>query len=219
LPSHNNDNGVEIVGFIKRYRWPIVAAGLAGLVVAFLLFRPDKLFVDDVVDESLADAFGVPVATTAASPTTTTRPPEVTTEAPSSTAAPNETPPTTSAPTPSTTAAPKPTAPVAIGTGGFYGIDHEAEGTATVYEQDGRFVLRFEDDTDIQNGPDLWVWVLEATDYGGGDPGEFIELGKLKGNVGGQNYELPAEFDPDLHQFVLIWCKRFSVPFAAAPLA
>jgi hypothetical protein len=108
---------------------------------------------------------------------------------------------------------------VAVSTGGFYGIDHSAEGTATVYEQDGEFVLRFEDDTDIQNGPDLWVWVLESDSYDGGDPGEFIELGKIKGNVGGQNYALPDNFDPDVHQFVLIWCKRFSVPFAAAPLA
>ena len=107
---------------------------------------------------------------------------------------------------------------MARGTGAFYGIDHSAEGTATVYEQSGSFVLRFEDDTDIQNGPDLFVWVLEADSYDGGDPGEFIDLGKIKGNVGGQNYELPAEFDPDVHQFVLIWCKRFSVPFAAAPL-
>ena len=79
-------------------------------------------------------------------------------------------------------------------------------------------MLRFEDDTDIQNGPDLFVWVLESSSYDGGDPGEFIDLGKLKGNVGGQNYALPAEFDPDVHQFVLIWCKRFSVPFAASPL-
>ncbi len=79
-------------------------------------------------------------------------------------------------------------------------------------------VFRFEDDTDIQNGPDLFVWLLESDSYEGGSPGEFIDLGKIKGNVGGQNYELPAAFDPDIHQFVLIWCKRFSVPFAASPL-
>jgi hypothetical protein len=125
---------------------------------------------------------------------------------------------TTTITTTSTTAAPEPSGPVAIGTGGFYGIDHSAEGTATVYEQDGSNVLRFEDNTDIQNGPDLYVYVLKADSYDGGDPGEFIDLGKIKGNVGGQNYELPADFEPSAHQFVLIWCKRFSVPFAAAPL-
>ncbi len=205
---------------IKRYRWPLIGIGLAVAVVGFLLFRPDKLFVDDVVDESLADAFGAP-AVEAAAPVTTQAP------APPATTAPSDggdatNPPETAAPTetaPPTTAAPEPTGPIAIGSGAFFGIDHRAEGTATVYEQDGRFVLRFEDDTDIQNGPDLFVWVLATDDYDGGDPGEYIDLGKLKGNVGGQNYELPPEYDPELHQFVLIWCERFSTPFAAAPLA
>jgi hypothetical protein len=198
--------------FLKRHRRPILGAGAVVLLVTFLLFRPDKLFIDDKVDESLADAFPVATTAVAAEAVTTT-----TTEAPETaeTAAPG----TTVAPAPpTTTTAPAPTGPVAINTGGFYGIDHSAEGTATVYEQDGAFVLRFEDDTDIQNGPDLWVWVLAEEDYQGGTPGEFIELGKIKGNVGGQNYVLPAEFDPSVHQVVLIWCKRFSVPFAAAPL-
>lgn len=200
------------MGFVRKYRWPLVALTTTFLVVGFLLFRPDKLFVDDRVDESLAEAF--PIAATA----TTTEAPQP----PSTTTSPPETDPettTTVAPATTTTSTTVPVEPVAISTGDFYGIDHSAAGTATVYEQSGAHVLRFEDDTDIQNGPDLWVWVLAADAYNGGTPGEFIELGKIKGNVGGQNYELPEEFDPDVHQFVLIWCKRFSVPFAASPLA
>ena len=202
---------------IKRYRWPIAGFGLVVLIVGFLLFRPDKLFVDDVVDESLADAFAP--STVDAAPAPTTLPPP-TTGAPPTTERSGDAPPETTPPTePPTTAPPEPSGPIEIATGGFFGIDHSAEGTAAVYEQDGQYVLRFEDDTDIQNGPDLFVWVLEADEYDGGDPGTFIDLGKLKGNVGGQNYELPDEFDPAIHQYVLIWCKRFSVPFAAAPLA
>ena len=65
----------------------------------------------------------------------------------------------------------------------------------------------------------MFVYLLESDNNDGGDPGELIDLGKIKGNVGGQNYELPSEFDPDVHQFVLIWCKRFTEPFAASPLA
>ena len=203
------------MNLIRRFKWPIIGAGAVVLLVGFLLFRPDKLFVDDAVDESLADAFPVAAAPAAtAAPTTTTT---TTTAPPTET---DDTTTTTTTPTTTTTtAAPEPAGPVAISGGSFFGIDHSAEGTATVYEQDGAFVLRFEDDTDIQNGPDLFVWVLESDSYAGGDPGEFIDLGKIKGNVGGQNYELPAEFDPGVHQFVLIWCKRFSVPFAASPLA
>ena len=200
--------------FLKRYKWIIGGVGLAVLVLAFLAFRPDKLFIDDVVDESLEDAFAteaVEDATTTTSTTTTTVPP--TTEAPEGGEA------TTTTTLPETTTTTEPAGPVAIATGGFFGIDHEATGTATVYELEGQFVLRFEDDTDIQNGPDLFVWVLETADYDGGDPPPFIDLGKLKGNVGGQNYELPPEYDPAIHQYVLIWCERFSTPFAAAPLA
>ena len=197
--------------FLKRYKWIIGGVGLAVLVLAFLAFRPDKLFIDDVVDESLDDAFATEVVE---EPTTTT----TTTQAPTTTdGSGGETPTTTTVPETTTTT--EPAGPVAIAAGAFFGIDHEAEGTATVYELDGRFVLRFEDDTDIQNGPDLFVWVLETDDYDGGDPGQYIDLGKLKGNVGGQNYELPAEYDPEVHQYVLIWCERFSTPFAAAPLA
>ena len=205
---------------IRRFKWPIISLGTVALLIAFLLFRPDKLFVDDRVDESLAEAF--PAAAAAETATTTTTVPPAPTAAPSTEpTAGEEAPPatTTTAPPLTTTVAPDPAGPVAVSTGGFYGIDHSADGTATVYEQGGEYVLRFEEDTDIQNGPDLWVWVLESNSYDGGDPGNFVELGKIKGNVGGQNYALPAEFDPDVHQFVLIWCKRFSVPFAAAPLA
>ncbi len=197
------------MSFIRRHKWPILATGAAVLLVGFLLFRPDKLFVDDAVDEPLADAFPVNAETVAEQPEPTTT---TTTQAPA-----DETPETTTSTT--TTAAPEPSGPVVVSTGGFYGIDHSAEGTAAVYEQDGAYVLRFEDDTDIQNGPDLFVWVLAAEEYDGGSPGEFIDLGKIKGNIGGQNYELPGDFDPAIHQFVLIWCKRFSVPFAASPLA
>jgi hypothetical protein len=199
---------------LKRFRWPIIGVGIAVVVVAFLAFRPDKLFVDDAVDESLADAFTTTTAQTAPPQTTTSTiaAPETTHVAEEGTTS------TTAAPTTTTTAT-TPSAPVQVTTGAFYGIDHSAEGTAAVYEQDGTYVLRFEDDTDIQNGPDLYVWVLPSAGYDGGTPSDYLDLGKIKGNVGGQNYALPADFDPNEHRFVLVWCDRFSVPFAAAPLA
>lgn len=185
---------------VKQYRWWIVASVFVVIVGVFLAFRPDKLFVDDAVDESLAEAF---TTTTTSSTTTTTTEPS--SSSPAST-------------TSTTTTEPPPSGPIAISSGAFFGIDHSATGTATVYEQDGVSVLRFEDDTDIQNGPDLFVWLLASEDYSGGDPGEYLDLGKIKGNVGGQNYELSDDYDRAVHKFVLVWCKRFAVPFAAAPL-
>ena len=200
-----------MANFLKRYRWLLAGVGIAVVVLAFLAFRPDKLFVDDAVDESLADAFTT-VTTETAPPTTTTS-----TTAPTDTTAPEGTVTSTTQPPTTTTAAPA--GPVEVTTGSFYGIDHSAEGTSTVYEQDGRYVLRFENDTDIQNGPDLFVWVLPTEDYEGGTPPDYLDLGKIKGNVGGQNYELPPEFDPAVHRTVMVWCVRFAEPFAAAPLA
>jgi hypothetical protein len=175
----------------------LVAGGLVVAVVGFLLFRPDTLFTDVPVDQSLEEAFTTTttsVTTSTASPTTTT----------SGTA----TPPTTG----------QVVEPVVVTSGMFTGIDHSATGTVNVYEQDGRFVLRFEDDTDIQNGPDLYVWVLPAVSYDGGIPGEYLDLGVLTGTVGSQNYQLPDNFDPSVYRTVLIWCLRFAVPFGAAPL-
>jgi len=169
----------------------LLAGGIVVLVVGFLLFRPDTLFTDVRAAESLEEAFATSTTGTAAAETTGGI---------------------------ATT-----TAPVAeivqLVSGAFVGIDHRASGTATVYSQDGRYVLRFEDDTDIQNGPDLYVWMLPSDSYEGGIPEEYLDLGTLTGNLGGQNYQLPENFDPAVHRTVLIWCLRFSVPFAAAPLA
>lgn len=176
----------------------VLAGGIVVLAVGFLLFRPDTLITDVRVAEPLEEAFA----------TSTTG----TTAAAEETAA-HET----------TAAIATTTAPVAeivdIVSGAFIGINHRASGTATIYSQDGRYVLRFEDDTDIQNGPDLYVWMLPSDSYEGGIPDQYLDLGTLAGNVGGQNYQLPEGFDPEVHRAVLIWCLRFAVPFATAPLA
>jgi len=190
---------------IRRLRWIIFGVGALGLVIAFLAFRPDKIFIDDTVDESLTDAF---VSVDTGSVTSTTVPSRNTEASAGST--------TATDPSPESPA--EPASPSTLSTGEFVGIDHRAAGTAAVYEQDGKFVLRFEDDTDIQNGPDLFIWLLPTDAYSGGIPTEYIDLGRIKGNVGGQNYELPAAYSPDVHQLVLVWCRRFSVPFAAASL-
>ncbi len=194
------------MNFFRRYRWIIIAVGVTSIIVAFLAIRPDKLFIDDSVDESLSDAFTTETTLATgdiAADQSTSTVPGVTTTSPTQ--------------TPSTTEPPG-SEPVVVSQGEFLGVDHSAVGTATVYEQDGKQILRFEDDTDIQNGPDLYVWLLESDDYEGGTPEAYIDLGKIKGNIGGQNYELPPEYNPAIHKTVLVWCLRFSTPFAAAPL-
>ena len=46
----------------------------------------------------------------------------------------------------------------------------------------------------------------------------FVELGKLKGTDGDQNYEVPADLDLGKYRAVTIWCRRFGVNFGTAPL-
>jgi len=90
---------------------------------------------------------------------------------------------------------------------------HNAEGNSKVLSlEDGREILRFEDFKST-NGPDLYVYL--STDTKATD---IVNLGKLKANVGNQNYEIPEGTDLEKYNQVLIWCKSFSVLFGSAEL-
>jgi hypothetical protein len=73
------------------------------------------------------------------------------------------------------------------------------------------------------NGPDVHV-VLVAFKDASDDANslksgtERVELGKLKGNEGDQNYEIPAGTDLRKFTAVSIYCERFNANFGAAPL-
>ena len=77
---------------------------------------------------------------------------------------------------------------------------------------DASMVLRLENFR-ATNGPDLYVYL--ATDNSASD---FVDLGKLKGNIGNQNYDIPEGTDFSRYDTVLIWCKAFSVLFGSAKL-
>lgn len=112
--------------------------------------------------------------------------------------------------------------PRIIGQGNFNQIDiiHGGSGTATLYElPDGSRVLRFENFR-VTNGPELHVILtrndnpLTPEDVGT----DYIDLGPLKGNVGNQNYNVPAEIDFSQYQAVVIYCLPFQVIFSVAAL-
>jgi hypothetical protein len=111
---------------------------------------------------------------------------------------------------------------VVLAQGQFHTVAHTSRGTATVHRlSDGKRVLRFTD-FETSNGPDLHVYLVaagDATDSAAVTQAGFLDLGRLKGNLGEQNYELPAEADLARYQAVTVWCQRFSVNFATAPLA
>jgi pentapeptide MXKDX repeat protein len=109
-------------------------------------------------------------------------------------------------------------------TGTFHGKVHSTSGRATVYQgADGKKILRLTH-FKTSNGPDVHVILVAAKDAK--DDANFIsgnveriELGKLKGNEGDQNYELPENIDLAKFQTVSIYCVRFNANFGAAPLA
>ena len=106
-------------------------------------------------------------------------------------------------------------APSLISQGAFSSLAHHTEGSASLYKQGSGYLLRFSKFS-TSNGPDVRVYLTQkaGTDSAAIKNGEFLDLGTIKGNIGDQNYALPASFDPQKYQGVSIWCKRFGVNFA-----
>jgi len=108
-------------------------------------------------------------------------------------------------------------------TGKFHGKVHKTEGRATIYQEaDGKLVLRLTN-FKTSNGPDVHVILVATTDAMDDanflkDNTEKLELGKLKGNEGDQNYEIPTGTDLTKFRTVSIYCERFNANFGAAPL-
>jgi hypothetical protein len=118
-----------------------------------------------------------------------------------------------------------PTASAAVSSqlaaGEFHSAAHETKGMATVFQlAGGKKTLRLTN-FETSNGPDVHVYLVAAQDAKDNDAvtkAGFVDLGSLKGNIGDQNYDLPANADLAKYRAVTIWCKRFSVNFGTAPL-
>ena len=171
----------------------LAAGGLVviGMIVGVLVwFQPQKLLIDHRVDEALPAA-GAPPATAEGG---------------------------SQADQPTTSTARR--NPVTLAAGAFRSLGHSTSGRAVALELgDGRRFLRL-DDLRTSNGPDLFVY-LSATPAGGQRDtfaDNFVSLGPLKGNEGNQNYEIGADVDLRRYQSVVIWCRRFTYAFGAAPL-
>jgi hypothetical protein len=200
---------------INRRPWILVGVLLAIAIilpVGWYLISP--LFINRSVDEALptsrvalttlttpAEATMVPVQATAAMETAMVEPTHMMEE-----------------PMPAGDTA----AMTILAQGEFYNVAHEGHGRATVYQlPDGSRLLRLED-FEVLNGPDLHVYLVPIdpvpNSFGLEIPGSR-DLGQLKGNLGSQNYNLPADLDLSQFKSVVIWCQPFRVPFIAAPLS
>lgn len=166
--------------------------GIALLVFVLAWFQPHKLFIDERVDEEL--------------PVTVGDTPEADDEPASSDGGDEE----------------KTTEDgiVDLARGEFISIDHGTSGVVRLVElADGSRIVRLED-LATDNGPDLYLYL--STNPADGPPGafedEYLSLGRLKGNLGNQNYEVPGDVPIEKWRSVVVWCDRFSSAFGAADL-
>ena len=154
----------------------IIGGAAVAVLVGWYAFRPELLFINKSVNESMpAESASMAMART--------------------------------------------TDPTILAKGDFRGLAHETKGTAAVYQLgDGKRVLRLTDFA-TSNGPDVHVYLVAAAAANDNDTVKkagFIDLGSIKGNIGDQNYDVPADTDLSKYQSVSIWCARFGVNFAAA---
>ena len=108
---------------------------------------------------------------------------------------------------------------VAVGpamlSGSFVSGAHETRGTARIVGAEDGSVLTLTDfRTDA--GPDLFVYAVPSGATDSVDGG--VRLGGLKGNIGNQQYELPAGLELASGTTIMIWCRAFSVAFGSAKL-
>lgn len=181
----------------------LVGTAVVAAAALWYLFRPDALVVSKTVNEPLSAAEHS-MSAMAGSPGMT-KSESAMAEAP--------------AMAPSAMAAEE---PVKLAVGRFHTNAHKTHGLATIYRlPDGRRVLRLSEFA-TSNGPDVRVYLVAAGDVQSEDAAKqagFVDLGALKGNIGDQNYDVPADLDLSRYRAVSIWCRRFSVNFGAAPLA
>ena len=112
----------------------------------------------------------------------------------------------------------EPAGPTEVASGQFESRVHPGEGTATLIDTaDGSTVLTLTDFA-TDNGPDLLVYLVPA-DAPEGSVDGFVDLGRLKGNIGDQQYEVPADVDAGEGWRVVVWCRAFAVTFTEATLA
>jgi hypothetical protein len=178
-------------GWVATYRWTtavLVLVVTVGFALAVWWFGPQKLFLDETVEEPFPVSLSEPVPTVAASGSAAgpvARPPEV------------------------------------LLSGDVRSRGHEGSGVAGVVRlPDGSLVLRLED-LDVSNGPDLRVVLSRHGADADNDAiaRDGLDLGPLKANRGNQTYDVPAGTDLDAYGSVIVWCRRFSYVFAAAPLS
>ena len=89
---------------------------------------------------------------------------------------------------------------------------HVTSGTASVFLEDGQWVVSLGSDFSFDGAPDAHV-ALGHDGYR-----KDAQLGALKSNNGSQVYVIPANLDVADFNEIWIWCGQFAVPLGSAKL-
>lgn len=182
----------------RRVLLPVLALLVVlGVSAGLVAFQPWKVWTVRTVSEPLPA-----VAPTAADPS------------PAASSA------SSSAPSGAASSEPAAAEPVTVAAGEFRSLAHDTSGRVRVLGlPDGGQALRIER-LSTSDGPDVRVWLSAQPPDRAADAGDaaWLELGRLRGNRGDLTYPIPAGTDVRDFDSVVIWCKRFSVAFGAAPL-
>jgi hypothetical protein len=162
---------------------------LVGLAVVIFWFEPQKLFVDERVDEPVPQA-------KAAIPQDAPRASGDDSADPSSKALTKT-----------------------LSSGRFVPLNHDAKGKALILEVDGKRFLRFEEfEVENGPDLKVYLSNASSSSDPSTFDDDFVDLGELKGNIGSQNYQLPDGVDLETYRSAVVWCRRFSVGFAVADI-
>ncbi|HEU0025021.1 MAG TPA: DM13 domain-containing protein [Thermoleophilaceae bacterium] len=107
---------------------------------------------------------------------------------------------------------------VLLARGDFESVAHEASGVASAIRRAGGGNVLTLTDFEVDNGPDLRVYLVAGPAGDESEVDDFEDVGALKGNKGNQQYDVPRGLDLGRYATVVIWCRAFSVSFARAPL-
>ena len=96
----------------------------------------------------------------------------------------------------------------------WVGVGHSARGSVSFSVQNGVGRLDFSDDFAVSGVPDPYVYVNTTNNANTGRP---LRVSALRNNGGAQSYSF--QLPPGVtYAWVLIWCDRFNVAVAEAPI-
>jgi hypothetical protein len=99
--------------------------------------------------------------------------------------------------------------------------DAKATGTGRIVTENGRSYVELSKDFTLGDAPAPVVTLYKAATppKKGYEASKYISLAALKRFKGAQRYELPKGTNPADYESIAIWCKKFDVTLAYAPIA